>query len=339
LPAFLKSKIFIALIVVLALGAGFAVGAVHWAFQQTEAPGPLAAARVHVVPKGAGMSQIARELEAAGIIADNRLFRLYARYRKLDSSLHAGEYEFQPAVSMADVLTQLAAGKTVLRFVTIPEGLTSREAAALVAVAVGMKGIADVPAEGSILPETYTFTLDENRAALVGRMRDAMKETLAELWAKRAENLPVSTPEEALVLASIVEKETGLPEERQRVAAVFVNRLNRGMALQSDPTVAYAITKGQRELGRALRFKDLEVKDPYNTYYKAGLPPGPICNPGRDAIAAVLNPIESKELYFVADGTGGHAFAETLAQHNRNVAKWRKIQKEQRRKLRQQQQE
>ena len=285
------------------------------------------------------MSQIARDLEAAGIIADQKLFRLYARYRELDSGLHAGEYEFQPGISMEDVLAQLVAGKTVLRFVTIPEGLTSREATALVAAAVGMKGIADVPAEGSILPETYTFTLDENRAALVGRMQQAMKDTVAELWARRAEGLPVNTPEEAVILASIVEKETGLPEERQRVAAVFVNRLNRGMKLQSDPTVVYAITRGERELGRALRFKDLEVKDPYNTYYAAGLPPGPICNPGRAAIAAVLNPIESKELYFVADGTGGHAFAESLIEHNRNVAKWRKIIKEERRKLRQQQQQ
>jgi len=338
LPAFLKSKVFIALAVILALSAGFGIGAVRWAFHQIEAPGPLAAARIHVVPKGAGMSQIARDLEAAGIIADQKLFRLYARYRKLDSDLHAGEYEFQPGISMKDVLAQLVAGKTVLRFVTIPEGLTSREATALVAAAVGMKGTADVPAEGSILPETYTFTLDENRTVLVGRMQQAMKDTVAELWAKRAEGLPVNTPEEAVILASIVEKETGLPEERQRVAAVFVNRLNRGMKLQSDPTVVYAITRGERELGRALRFKDLEVKDPYNTYYAAGLPPGPICNPGRAAIAAVLNPIESKELYFVADGTGGHAFAETLIEHNRNVAKWRKIIKEERRKLRQQQQ-
>ena len=339
LPAFLKSKIFIALVVVLALGVGFAFGAVRWAFQQVEAPGPLAAAQIHVVPKGMGVSQIAREMEASGIIADEKLFRLYARYRKLDSSLHAGEYEFQPGVSMVDVLTQLAAGKTVLRFVTIPEGLSSREAAALVAAAEGMKGIAEVPPEGSILPETYTFTLDENRAALVGRMQDAMKKTLAELWAGRAEGLPVKTPEEALILASIVEKETGLPEERQRVAAVFVNRLNRGMMLQSDPTVVYAITKGERELGRALRFKDLAVKDPYNTYYTRGLPPGPICNPGREAIAAVLNPIQSKELYFVADGSGGHAFAETLVEHNRNVAKWRKVQQEHRRQQRLQQQQ
>ena len=334
----LKSRVFISLIVMLAIGAVLAIGTVRWAFQQIEKPGPLATAQVHVVPKGVGMNQIARDLEAAGIIANDKLFRLYARYRKLDSSLQAGEYEFEPDVSMAAVLAKLAAGKTVLRFVTIPEGLTSREAIALVAAAVGMKGVADLPSEGSILPETYTFTLDENRAALVGRMQDAMKKTLADLWAKRADNLPVKTPEEALVLASIVEKETGLPEERQRVAAVFVNRLNRGIALQSDPTVVYAITKGERDLGRALRFKDLEVKDPYNTYYVAGLPPGPICNPGRDAIAAVLNPIDSKELYFVADGTGGHAFAETLVEHNRNVAKWRKVQKEQRRQQRQQQQ-
>lgn len=335
-PAFLKSKIFIALIVVLAIGAAVAAGAANWALQQVQAPGPLAETRQHVVPKGAGMNQIARDLESAGIITDNRLFRLYARYRKLDSSLHAGEYEFEPGISMVGVLDQLAAGKTVQRFVTIPEGLTSREAVALVAVAQGMKGIVDIPAEGSILPETYTYTLDENRAVLVGRMQQAMKDTVAELWAKRAENLPVNTPEEAIILASIVEKETGLPEERQRVAAVFVNRLRKGMLLQSDPTVVYAITRGERELGRALRFKDLEVKDPYNTYYAKGLPPGPICNPGRAAIAAVLNPIESKELYFVADGTGGHAFAETLVEHNRNVAKWRKIQKEQRRQQNQQ---
>ena len=339
MPAFLKSKLFIALVVVLALGAGLGVGVVRWALLEIEAPGPLAAAQVHVVQKGTGMSQIARDLEAAGIIADQRLFRLYSRYTKLDSNLQAGEYEFEPGISMEAVLAQLTVGKTVLRFVTIPEGLTSREAAALVAAAEGMKGIAEIPAEGSLLPETYTFTLDENRAALIARMQDAMTKTLAELWAGRAENLPVKTPEEALVLASVVEKETGLPEERRRVAAVFVNRLNRGIRLQSDPTVVYAITRGERELGRPLRFKDLEFKDPYNTYYAAGLPPGPICNPGREAIAAVLNPIASKELYFVADGTGGHAFAETLVQHNRNVAKWRKIQKEQRRKERQQQQQ
>lgn len=337
MPGFLKSKIVIALVVLLALGVALSYGAVRWALNEIESPGPLAEAKIHVVPKGAGVSQIAKDLQKAGVINDSRLFRLYARYKKLDSSLHAGEYEFEPGVSMAGVLGKLAAGRTVQRFVTVPEGLTSREVAALVAAAPGMKGIVDIPEEGSILPETYTYTLGENRQALIERMQEAMQSTLVELWASRAENLPVETPEEALVLASIVEKETGLPEERQRVAAVFVNRLNRGMLLQSDPTVAYAITRGERELGRALRFKDLEVEDPYNTYHAAGLPPGPICNPGRAAIAAVLNPIDSKELYFVADGTGGHAFSETLAEHNRNVAKWRKVQKEQRRQQRQQQ--
>lgn len=337
MPGFLKSKIFLALVALLAIGAAAVAGAARWALHQIESPGPLAAVQVHVVPKGAGVNQIARDLEQAGIISDGRLFSLYARYTKMDASLHAGEYEFEPRISMAEVLGKLAAGKTVQRLVTIPEGLTSREISALVAAAPGMKGIVDIPAEGSILPETYTYTLGENREALIGRMQQAMRDTLAELWAKRAENLPVTTPEEALILASIVEKETGLPEERQRVAAVFINRLNRGMPLQSDPTVVYAITKGESELGRALRFKDLELADPYNTYHAAGLPPGPICNPGRAAIEAVLNPIDSKELYFVADGSGGHAFAETLVEHNRNVAKWRKIQKEQRNQQRLQQ--
>lgn len=337
MPAFLKSKIAIALYVVLALGVGVGIGAVRWAFQQVESPGPLAVTQTYVVPKGAGVSRIARDLQAAGIISDYRLFRLYARYRGLDSSLHAGEYEFIAGISMAGALEQLTAGRTVQRFVTIPEGLTSREIAELVNAAQGLTGTVAPPPEGAVLPETYTFTLNEDRAALLGRMRQAMTDTLAEIWAQRADGLPVSTPEEMLVLASVVEKETGLPEERHRVAAVFVNRLNRGMKLQSDPTVAYAITRGERELGRPLRFKDLEIKDPYNTYYTKALPPGPICNPGRAALAAVANPIESKELYFVADGSGGHAFAETLVEHNRNVANWRKVQQDQRRQQRLQQ--
>jgi UPF0755 protein len=209
----------------------------------------------------------------------------------------------------------------------------------LVAAAQGLTGKAEMPAEGSILPETYTYALDEERSAVVERMRQSMREVLDELWPKRADNLPVKTRQEAVVLASIVEKETGLPEERPRVAAVFVNRLRRGMKLQSDPTVAYAITRGKRQMERPLRFKDLEIKDPYNTYYTKALPPGPICNPGRAALAAVLNPIETKELYFVADGTGGHVFANTLIEHNRNVEKWRKVQRELRRQQRKQQQQ
>ena len=182
-----------------------------------------------------------------------------------------------------------------------------------------------MPPEGSLLPETYHFERNEDRNALIARMTAAMDATLAELWAGRADDLPLDTPEEALVLASIVEKETGIASERPHIAGVFVNRLDRGMPLQSDPTVIYALTLGEGPLDRLLTRADLKTDSPYNTYVVPGLPPGPIANPGRDAIAAVLQPLETKDLYFVADGTGGHAFAETLAQHNRNVAAWRAI--------------
>lgn len=323
------------LILLLVAAAG---GAVVWAYNAIHAPGSLAEARIYVVPRGAGLNSIASGLEAAGIIDDRPLFLAYARFRRANRSLKAGEFEFPARASMAVVLDTLVGGKTVLRRVTIPEGLTSREAVALIDGADGLSGASVVPPEGSILPETYTYAYNEGRESMIARMRVAMDETLAELWESRAADLPVKTPEEALVLASIVEKETGLADERPRVAAVFVNRLRRGMRLQSDPTVIYAITQGERDLGRPLRLKDLEFQDPYNTYRVKGLPPGPICNPGRDALAAVLNPIESKELYFVADGTGGHAFARTLQEHNRNVERWREVQREQRRKARQNQQ-
>lgn len=335
-PAIAKSKWVLAALIVLAVGVAAAAGAVGWAWQRIHAPGPLDEARTYVVPRGAGLRTIARGLEEAGILAERRLFLLYARYRKAHRSLQAGEFEFPARASTADVLDMLVDGKPVLRFVTIPEGLTSREAVALIEAADGLTGTAEVPPEGSLLPETYTYSFDDDRAALLARMQDAMQETLAGLWEKRAGDLPFETPEEAVILASIVEKETGVPEERPRVAAVFVNRLRKGMRLQSDPTVIFALTRGERELERPLRFKDLEVDDPYNTYRIKGLPPAPICNPGRASLEAVLNPIETEELYFVADGNGGHVFARTLAEHNRNVAEWRKVQREQRRKARQQ---
>ncbi len=332
MPAILKLIFFRIVPIVLLTGVAAAGGALYWANEAVFAPGPLAGERVVVVAKGSALKTIAGQLEDAGIVEDRRLFYAYARFKRAHRNLRAGEYSFAAGISTVDVLQQLVDGKTVLRLVTIPEGLTSFQATILVLAAEGLTGKPEMPAEGSILPETYTYALDEERSAVVERMRQSMRETLEELWAKRADNLPVKTMEEAVILASIVEKETGLPEERRRVAAVFANRLRKGMPLQSDPTVAYAITKGARELERPLRFKDLEIKDPYNTYYAKGLPPGPICNPGRAALEAVLNPIETKELYFVADGTGGHAFARTLAEHNRNVEKWRKIQREQRRK-------
>ncbi len=319
--------------VIIAVMAG-AAGTLGWALQRIEAPGPLAEDRVHVVPSGAGVSRIAADLEETGVIASSLLFRLYVRYRSAEMKLRAGEYEFRSGASMAQVFDLLVAGRTVLHRVTIPEGLTSYQAAALINEAGPLTGRAEIPPEGSILPETYTFTRDEDRAAIVKHMSDAMTETLAELWETRAADLPIKTPEEAVILASIVERETGIPEERPRVAAVFVNRLRKGMRLQSDPTIIYALSEGKGRIDRQLLFKDLELDSPYNTYRVRGLPPGPICNPGRASLAAVLDPPKTRELYFVADGTGGHVFAETLAEHERNVRNWRKIEREIRRRMR-----
>lgn len=333
------SIISLGLIGIGASGIGALFGIAYWFLTEVERPGPLAEERIHIVPSGAGVNRIAHALEEDGIITNQMLFRAWSRYRKADGRLQAGEYQVPAGASMAEVLDLLVSGKTVLHRVTIPEGLTSYQAAALINEAAPLTGTAETPPEGSILPETYTFTRDEDRAALVGRMSDAMAETLAELWEKRAPDLPIKTPEEAVILASIVERETGVPEERPRVAAVFVNRLRKGMRLQSDPTIIYALSGGKGRLDRQLLFKDLELKDPYNTYYVKGLPPGPICNPGRASLAAVLNPPQTKELYFVTDGTGGHVFASTLAEHERNVRKWRKIEREIRRKMRLEEQE
>jgi UPF0755 protein len=338
-PAFLKSKVFITALAVGLVAVAGAAGTVAWALQQIEAPGPLVEDRIHVVPGGAGVNRIAADLEETGVITSSLLFRLYVRYRDADMKLRAGEYELRSGASMAQVLDLLVAGRTVLHRVTIPEGLTSYEAIALLNAAGPLTGTAEIPDEGSILPETYAFTRDQDRTEIVAHMQQAMTRTLAELWAGRADDLPIKTPEEAVILASIVEKETGIAEERPRVAAVFVNRLRKRMRLQSDPTVIYALSDGKGRLDRELLLKDLEIKSPYNTYRVAGLPPGPICNPGHASLAAVLNPIESKELYFVADGTGGHVFAETLAEHERNVRNWRKFRREQRRELRRQQQQ
>jgi UPF0755 protein len=233
------------------------------------------------------------------------------------------------------VLDKLVAGDVVLRQVTIPEGLTTAQVLDLLAGVDGLEGtISMPPSEGSLLPETYDYTLGDTREMLIERMRKGMDSLIAELWPKRAAELPLKSPEEAVILASIVEKETGIPAERPRVAAVFVNRLKRGMPLQSDPTVIYGLTRGKVAsvangegiLGRKLIRADLDLDNPYNTYRILGLPPGPIANPGRASLEAVLNPPATTELYFVADGTGGHAFASTLEEHNRNVARWRKLQ-------------
>ena len=314
---------FLALLI---LAAAISVGYVR---VRLDAPGPLVQARAVVIPKGIGGEGIARRLTESGVIADPTLFRLAARIVGRKDPLKAGEYEFPARISALDAIRLVQSGRTVVRRLTIPEGLTVRQVLALLIQTEGLDGaVVRVPAEGTLLPETYHFSHGDQRQGMVDRMGEGMREALAKTWAARSIPPVIKTPEEALTLASIVERETGIAAERPRVAAVFLNRLKAGMKLQSDPTVIYGLSRGEGTLGRALTRADLESDSPFNTYARAGLPPAPIANPGRAAIMAVLNPAASDELYFVADGSGGHVFAKTLDEHNRNVARWRKIQNE-----------
>lgn len=299
------------------------------------APGPLQESRTIVVPRGSGLREIARRLEANGVIEHPRLFAVFAWLEGAQTDLRAGEYAFDAGASMRDVLDLLREGRTVVRRVTLAEGLTSIEMVVLLNEAEGLEGkITAAPPDGSLLPDTYHYSLGDSRQDILDRMSKAMQTVLAELWEKRMPGLPIATPEEAVILASIVEKETAVPEERARVAAVFINRLRKGMRLESDPTVVYGLTGGTGPLGRRLFRGDLKKDHAYNTYRIKGLPPGPIANPGRDSLAAVMDPMDTEELYFVADGTGGHVFAKTLEEHNRNAAAWRKIRRAKQKKKR-----
>ena len=321
---------FIFAVLVPAVAVAVGIGG-YLALERYDARGPLARDAAVVVPRGSGVSAIGRLLAEEGVLEEPGLFALAVRIEKVGGALRAGEYLFPAGVSMREVIAILRAGKTVVRRITFPEGRTSAELVALLAGADGLTGaLSEVPPEGSVLPETYHFSLDDSRQAVLARAIEAQSALLAELWAKRQQGLPLANPEEAVILASIVEKETGVGSERPLVAGVFINRLRKGMRLQSDPTVSYGITLGQAPLGRSLTRTDLNTPTPYNTYSIDGLPPGPIANPGRAALEAVLNPARTPYFYFVADGTGGHAFAKTLDEHNRNVAKWRKIQRRQR---------
>jgi len=313
---------FLAVLVVLAAIAG---GAWFWEQQNWQAAGPSPSYKVVMVKPGDHVATISQNLQSAGVIANKNLFGIGLRLRSEQTELKAGEYGFPAHASMAEVTGILISGKSIEHKLTAAEGLTSQMIYDIVKkdpVLVDNAGA--VPDEGTLLPETYLFTRGMTRAQMLNKMREAQKKLLAAQWPARIGNLPLKTPQEAIILASIVEKETGIPQERRHIAAVFENRLRIGMKLQSDPTIIYGITKGY-PIGRRIRQSEIDAQTPYNTYAIPGLPVGPICNPGKDAILAVLNPAASDDLYFVANGTGGHVFAATMAEHEKNVANWRKI--------------
>lgn len=313
------------LLVLLALLAG--LGAVAWQHARAayDAPGPAAEPVQLVVPRG-GTATIADALAERGVIRDPRAFLAAAWLTRDEGPLRAAEFVFPPGASLREVLEVLRRARPVQRRLTIPEGLTARQIATLIERAEGLTGEVPPIDEGALLPETYAYQWGDTRASLVRRADAAMEAALAESWAGRAPNLPLRTPREALILASIVERETGKAEERARVAGVFVNRLRRGMPLQSDPTAAYAAADGGA-LDRPLSRADLDRDHPFNTYRIRGLPPGPIASPGRDSLRAAVQPETTEFIFFVADGQGGHAFARTLEEHNRNVARWREIER------------
>lgn len=312
---------------VLATAAG---GLGLWGTMHYMAPGPLDHQETIVIPRGLGLEGIALTLGDAGVISSPLIFAAGAKLSGAVRELKAGEYAFAPGISIEGVLDQMRQGRTVVRRFTVPEGLTSAQVMALLDKEPALTGeVKQVPKNGSLLPETYHFSYGDSRAALVERMQHAMDQALAEAWKARADGLPFQSAQQALTLASIVEKETGVAAERARVAGVFINRLEAGMKLQSDPTVIFALTDGSGDLGRALTRNDWKVESPYNTYQVTGLPPGPIANPGRASLQAVMKPERHEFLYFVADGSGGHVFAKTLPDHNRNVAKWREVQQRQ----------
>jgi len=321
----LKSLLILSVLAVLVAGA-----AVFYAQSIFVDRGPLTTAKVITVERGMGTAPIAQLLADKGIVSNPGIF-VAATYalRSSRGSLKAGEYEFPAGASMAQVLSLLQSGKSLAYKVTIPEGWTTQMVLQRVAANKVLKGDITVkPPEGAILPDTYVFQRGTTRDTLLERMTQAQKKLLDELWQKRKKNLPIKTRAEVLTLASIIERETGVGAERAKVAGVFVNRLNKKMRLQSDPTIIYGIVGGKGKMDRPISKKDIATKTLYNTYQIDGLPPTPIANPGRAAIKAALNPSDTDALFFVADGTGGHAFAKTLKEHQANVVKWRKIERD-----------
>ena len=310
------------------IGAAFLAAAALgvFAFRLYPKPGPLAQETLVYIQGGSSARAVASQLQDSGVIDACGFYVFLAAVKATQARLQAGEYQLPAGVSIRQALDTLKSGRVYQRRITLPEGLTSAEIATLIAGADALDGNIDpMPPDGALLPETYNYVRGQTRQSLIERMQKSMDEATARLWSERDADLPLSTPADMVTLASIVEKETGVPTERARVAGVFVNRLRQGIPLQSDPTVIYALTQGRAPLGRALLSKDLSLASPYNTYKIPGLPPGPIANPGLDSLNAVAHPEKHDWIYFVADGSGGHAFAKTLKEHNKNVANWRKI--------------
>ena len=298
-------------------------------------PGPLTTTQTIVIPKGTSTNSIADDLEREGVVSSRWAFMVnylvQSRMHPGEVVLKSGEYLFKPGVSIRDVIAILSEGKSVLYKVTIPEGLTSQQIVERLKSEENLTGdVTQIPAEGSLMPETYSIEKGMSRQELLDRMQAKQKQVLDAAWERRREGLPLQSPEQAVVLASIIEKETGRADERERIAGVFSNRLTKGMPLQSDPTILYGIYGGGVQWGKPILQTEKDAKNAHNTYQIKGLPPTPICNPGRPALEAALNPSQHGDVFFVADGTGGHIFSATLKDHNAAVSNWRKVEKDMR---------
>ncbi len=311
------------------LGALATGGGLVWLMKEARSPGPLTEDKVVMITREDDAASIAEQLERAGVIDSATWFNILTVLDGNRGALKRGEYAFKAGMSMNDIENELIAHRVIRYKITIPEGLTSEQVVDRLRDDSVLTGdVREPPREGSLMPDTYYFERGDTRQSILSRMAKFQAKAVDEIWKTRSPDLPIKSPWEMVTLASIVEKETGKTEERPRVAGVFINRLDKHMRLDSDPTIVYGLVLGKGTLGRSITRADLNQSTPYNTYIIDGLPPGPICNPGKAALEAVAKPARSKDLYFVADGTGGHAFAETLDQHQKNVARWRQIEKD-----------